>query len=213
MRNSIIIIFFCLLSTFFLGSCKKELKDTIKLEKPTIRLEKIIVINLDEICITYFKVKIENKNNKAIILLDNSLKEYSIKRLKPQKTGFYLKNIKNDSLVTLGIDNYYFYEVGAKKNGFCFIGASNLKFSYSQKDSLLLRKMISNHLLEYNGKNLNLNSIKKSNYISQSYFDEFNNSKNNYIPYIDSLSISIPNNVEIKYINNMPITKKEWDKL
>jgi hypothetical protein len=213
MRNSIIIIIFSLLSTFFFGSCKKELKDKIKLEKPTIRLEKIIVINLDEICITYFKVKIENKNNKAIILLDNSLKEYSIKRLNPQKTGFYLKNIKNDSLVTLGIDNYYFYEVGAKKSGFCFIGATNLKNSFNQKDSLLLRKMISNHLLEYNGKNLNLNSIKKSNYISQSYFDEFNKSKSNYIPYIDSLSILIPNNVKIKYINNMPITKEEWDKL
>lgn len=213
MRNSIIILFICLLSAFFLGSCKEELNGKNKLEKLTIRLEKIIVINLNEICITYFKVKIENKNNKAIILLDNSLEEYLTKRLKPQKTGFYLKSIKNDSLVTLGIDNYYFYEIGAKKNGFCFIGAINLKNSYNQKDSLLLRKMISNHLLEYNGKNLNLDSIKKSNYISQSYFDKFNKSKSNYVPYIDSLSISIPNNVKIKYINNMPITKEEWDKL
>lgn len=213
MKNSINIIYFILLFTFFFSSCKRDNNAKISIVNPVIKLEKIIVVNLDEICVTYFKVKIENKNSNTIILLDNSLKEYSLKRLKPQKTGFYLKNIKNDSLVTLGIDNYYFYEVGAKNNGVCFIGAINLKNSYNQKDSLLLRKMVSNHLLEYNGKNLNLNSIKKSNYISKSYFDEFNKRKSNFIPYVDSLSISIPNNVEIKYINNMPITREEWNKL
>ena len=210
MKNRIVLSF--LLVIIFGCTKKSNVKSSIN-TKIIFSIEKVIIINRAESSTTYFKVKITNPNNTTIILLDNSLKEYSIKRLKLQKTGFYLKNIKNDSLVTLGIDNYYFYEVGAKKNGFCFMGAINLKNSYNQKDSLLLRKMISNYLLEYNGKNLNLNSIKKSNYISQTYFDEFNKSKSNYIPYIDSLSISIPNNIEIKYINNMPITKEEWNKL
>ena len=214
MKNSINIIRLTLIFVLFFVSCKKEQNNSqIKLVNPNIKLEKIIVINLNEVCVTYFKVKLENKNNNTFILLDNSLKEYHLKRLNPQKTGFYLKNIKNDSLITLGIDNYHFYEVDAKKSGFCFIGAVNFKKSFEERDSLLLRKLISNYILEYNGKKLDLNKIEKTNYISQNAFDEFIKRKNNFIPFKDSLTIPIPKNIKIKYLNYMPVSEEEWNNL
>lgn len=119
MKNTIVTIIIIILSFFI--SCKKKQElnlkkdepNFIKIVKPLLKLDKIIVINQKEICVTYFKVKIENKNNSSIILLDNSLIENHMKKMKPHKGGFYLKNLNNNSLITLGIDNYYFYEVGA----------------------------------------------------------------------------------------------------
>lgn len=213
MKKSINIIYISLLFIFFFGGCKKEPKDQIELVKPNLNLEKIIVINLKEVCLTYFKVEVENNNNKTIIFLDNSLKEHHIKKLSPRKTGFYLKNINNDSLITLGIDNYYFYEVGAKKRGYCFLGAIDIDQSFEEKDSLLLKNTLSNYILEYNGKTLDLNHIEKSTYINQNHYDEFIKRKNTFIPFVDSLSILIPKNIKIKYLNNLPTSKEEWDKL
>lgn len=204
-----------LVSVFItLISCEKKIEEVQqKIKYPKLKVEKIIVFNNRENSLVYFKTYIANNNNKTIVFLDNSLEENYLKCQKFQKKGFYLKNISNDSLITLGIDNYYFYEVGAKKSGYCFLGAVNIKKSYNQKDSLLLRKMISNYTMEYNGKKLNLNKIEKSKYISQYDYDEFNRRKSNFIPFRYNLSVSIPKNIIIKYIDNMPTTKEGWDKL
>jgi hypothetical protein len=194
-------------------SCEKKVKTLQKIKSPKLEIEKIIVFNNRDNSLVSFKTKLTNDNEKTMVFLDNSIKEHYIKNIKPQKTGFYLKNNKNDALITLGIDNYYFYEIAGKKNDYLFITAVNMKNSYNQKDSLLLRKMISNYTLEYNGKKLDLNRIEKTNYISQNAFDEFIKRKNNFIPFKDSISVSIPKNVKIRYLNDMPVSEDEWDKL
>ena len=207
-------IFLIAVLIIFLSSCEKQLnkkKNIIKI--PKFKVEKIIVFNQRENSLIYFKTHITNENDKSVVFLDNSLKKHSTINTDLIKNGFYLKNIKNDSIISLGIDNYYFYEIGAKKSNYCFIGAVNLKNSFVEKDSLLLRQMITNYLLEYNGKNLNLNEIKKTIYINQKAYNEFTKRKNEVIPFIDSLSIVIPKNIKIKYMNNMPITSEEWDNL
>jgi hypothetical protein len=196
---------------FLLISCNKK-QNLSKTTKPIFQFEKVIVVNLNEVCLTYFKIKVINENQNSIIILDNSLKKYQSKRLNPEKTGFYLKNVNNDSIITLGIDNYNFYEVGPKTNDYLFIGATNMKNSFKEKDSILFTKSLSNFLLEYNGKKLDLKSIEKSNYINQNAFDEFTKRKNTFIPFKDSLSITIPKNIKIKYCNNLPTNREEWNK-
>lgn len=210
MKKTIIFIFL----VYSLIDCSKSKNNKLSIiTKPNFNVEKIVVINNADISSTYFKAKITNPNDTTIVFLDNSIIEYVGGMKKPTKTGFYLRNIENDSLITLGIDNYYFYEVGAKRTGYCFIGAANLKYSYNEKDTLLLKKSLTNYVLEYNGKKLDLNKIAKTKYISQYYYDEFIKRKNNFIPFRDSLSISIPKNIKIKYVDNMPTTKEQWDAL
>ncbi len=209
-----VLIIKLIIAFVFLTSC--ENKKSIKKEEKfflKINLEKVIVINLDEVCVTYFKVKVENKKDSIVVLLDNNLNHYRKKRLKPEKEGFYIRNNKNDSLITLGIDNYNFYKIGAKEKGYCYISAINLKHSFLEKDSLLLKKYLSNCVIEYNGKNLDLDKIKKSIDISQKEFDELKKNKNNLIAFKDSLSILIPKTIQFKYLNEMPIQREEWDNL
>jgi hypothetical protein len=207
MKKYIILLIICTLN-----SCVDKQK-AIKLEKIKLdfNLEKVVVINLNEVCVTYFKMKITNSSNQEIILQDNSLKDILYQNLRIKKEGFYLNN--NDNIIPLAIDKYYFYEVGPKISGYCFIGTTNIKDSYYVKDSLKLRKIITNSLLEYNGKNFDLNKIKKNNYISDIRFEKFIKNKHNYIAYKDSLSIKIPEKIEIKYIREMPFESEVWDKL
>jgi len=210
LATSIIIIFF----SFFI-SCKKSANTNFKkIIEPQMKLEKIIIVNLNEVSITFFKIRLKNDNESNIIFQDNNLSEFRKKRLKPNKTGFYLKNTKNDSLIMLGIDSYYFYEIIGKKSEYFYVGTSNLRNSFNEKDSLKLRKLFSNFVLEYDGKMLNLDEIKKSSYISQTYYDDFIKRKNKLIPINEKLTISIPSEViEIKYIKELPITKNKWDSL
>jgi hypothetical protein len=200
---------------FIFFSCTNKDKGIKPSEsKLDFNIEKIVIINSMERSVTYFKVKISNLTENNIVLLDNSLVDNFTKDIKPQKTGFYLKNVKNDSLITLGIDNNYYYEIGAKKSGFCFIAAANLKNSWLEKDSLLLKKMLSNYQLEYNGKTLDLNSIKKSKYNSQHNYNNFMKRKDSLTPYKDSISIELPiEKLNIKYLTKMPISQEEWNKL
>ena len=209
MRNTTKIII-ALFLIFISCNKKKEINIIIN---PKIQLEKIIVINLNEVCITYFKVQVNNGNQKIVVFLDNSLKEYQLKKLKPEKKGFYLKNIPTDSIITLGIDNYSFYEVGAEKSGSFFIGAINVENSFKQKDSLVFKKSISSYVLEYNGKKLDFNKIEKTNYINKNSYDDFIKRKRNLIPFTDSLSIIIPKNIKVNYYNRLPSSQEEWDKL
>ena len=52
MKNSINIIRLTLIFVLFFVSCKKEQNNSqIKLVNPNIKLEKIIVINLNEVCV------------------------------------------------------------------------------------------------------------------------------------------------------------------
>lgn len=203
------------IALFLLGSCEnKKVATTQESCDLKINLEKVIVINLNEDCVTYFKVKVENPNDSTIVLLDNSLSEYRQKELKPEKKGFYLRDIENDSLVTLGIGNDFFYEIGSKRNGYCFIAAPNLKDSFEKKDSLSFKKRLANYVLEYNGEKLNLNKIAKSKYISVSNYDNFIKSKDKFIPYKKKISIKIPKDIlNIKYLNEMPVSQEQWDKL
>lgn len=211
MKKTIVSILIIL--SFFI-SCKKNADLNLnKTVKPCFNLEKIIVVNLNEGSMTFFKIYLKNNNENSVILLDNNLSKFQAKRVETIKKGFYLRNIKNDSIIMLNIDNDYFYEIGGKTNGFCFLGTSNLKNSFTQKDSIKLRKLLLNYTLEYNGKDLNLNKIKKSPYTSQSYYKRFIERKEKLIPFNDSLFISIPVNIKIKYLNYMPITKMEWDNL
>lgn len=212
MKIKIITLVIILLS---FTNCKNK-DDIKKQDRGDIKFsfEKVVVVNLNEVCITYFKVKVENTKDSAIILMDNSLLEFRQKRLKPEKKGFYLRNAKNDSLVALGIDNNFFYEVGSKRSGYLFIAASNMKNSFEQKDSITFKKDLSDYLLEYNGKKLELNKIPKSKYISDTDYKKFEMSKDSFIPYKESISIKIPEKrLSVKYLNEMPITKEQWDDL
>ena len=198
------------LSILFLVCCKKgsESNQNI-LVKPELELYKIIVIHNEDISLTFFKLKVSNKNNKSIIFLDNSLKE----NLEPEKSGFYLKNNKNDLIIRLGIDSYHVYQFGGKKTGFLYVAGANIRNSFNVKDSLKLRETLSNYTLEYNGKKLDLDIIKKNNYINQKGFDEFQKKKKDLIPVNDSLSIKIPNHILLNYIKDIPTNQNEWDNL
>ncbi|MFH6988387.1 hypothetical protein ACHRVW_11635 [Flavobacterium collinsii] len=212
MRKILILVPVFLIVLIGCKNREKEIKsESVKLD---FNLDKVVIVNLNEVCITYFKIKINNPSNSPVILLDNSLTEYFSLKLKATKTGFYLKNKENDSIIPLGIDNYNFIEVKPKSNNFYFIGAKDLNHSFKTKDSLLLKRALSNYVLEYNGKKLNLVSIKKSKYISKLDFENFHKRKENYIPYKDSVSIGIPVNIlKFKYLNENPIYRDEWNKL
>ena len=197
-----------------LFSCSKKNKE-VKIEQTKIDfyLEKVVVVNLHEVCLTYFKVKTTNRSNQQIVLQDNSLKDLLINPSKIKKEGFYIKSLTDNSkIIPLAIDKYYFYEIGSKANGYCFITALDLKYSYKAKDSLLLKKSLANYQLEYNGKNFDLSKIKKSKYINNNHYERFIKNRNKYVAYKDSMSIRIPKNIEIKYMNEMPRID-EWDKL
>ena len=212
MKIKIITLVIILLS---FTNCKNK-DDVKKQDSGDIKFsfEKVVVVNLNEVCVTYFKIKVDNTKDSAIILMDNSLLEFRQKRLKPEKKGFYLRNTKNDSLVALGIDNNFFYKVNGKKSGYIFIAAANMKNSFERKDSVAFKKSLSDYLLEYNGKKLDLNKIPRSKYISETDYKKFEMSKDNFIPYKENISIKIPEKgLSVKYLNEMPITKEQWDVL
>ena len=194
------------------SSCKdKEKTEEYKKVKLDFNLEKVIVINVNEECLTYFKMKISNLSNQEVVLQDNNLMDALDKNFKTEKQGFYLKN--NDKIIPLAIDKYYFFETGKMNSSYYFIGGRDLKFSYNIKDSLEFRKLLTNSVLEYNGKKFDLNKVKKSIYINNNYFERFIKNKDKYVAYIDSVSIKIPESIELKYLNKMPGLPEEWDKL
>ncbi|WP_288984311.1 hypothetical protein [uncultured Flavobacterium sp.] len=195
-------------------SCGERTQNSLcKYIKPKIYVEKIIVYNNGERKVFAFKTKIINQNKKAIIFLDNSLMQLSIEKNRPQKTGFYLRNIKNDSLLMLGIDNYNFYKIGPVSKGYCFIACAGMNDILEEKDSLMFRKTILDYNLEYNGNTLDLNRIKKTDYISQFNYDNFEKDKHGYIPVKDSFKILLSKSINIKYINGLPINQEDWDEL
>ena len=78
----------------------------------------------------------------------------------------------------------------------------------------MLKRALSKYKLIYNGKGLDLNNLKKSKYVSQEDFDKFVQEKENYLPFKDSCLINIPSDkIKIKYIDKLPVKKKEWDNL
>lgn len=204
-----------LIILFLFTSCKKkEEQNSSNILKIHFNLEKIIVVNINEASMTFFKIKVRNDNQNTIILYDNSLSEFRRKKMPFKKMGFYLRNIKNDSLIMLSIDENYFYEVPGKKSNYFFLETLNLKKSFSQKDSLKLKKTLSNYVLEYNGKNLNIDNIKRSPHINQSYYNSFIERKETFIPFIDNIVISeLKDKIKMKYLDKLPIKKDEWDNL
>ena len=208
MKNIILIFVIGIIVLFGCGNNNKTIvKENVN---PTIRLEGIIVANLNEVCVTFFKVRIKNSTNHPIILLDSNLDESSSESI---NHGFYLFE-NNGSTKSLKIDNNFYYRIQPKTNSYYFIGAKNLEFSFSAKDSLLLKRALSKYKLIYNGKGLDLNNLKKSKYVSQEDFDKFVQEKENYLPFKDSCLINIPSDkIKIKYIDKLPVKKKEWDNL
>ena len=61
-----------------LFSCSNEKSKAIaaKTVELNFKFEKVVVINLKEVCVTYLKLKITNHSDKTIILQDNSLAEH-----------------------------------------------------------------------------------------------------------------------------------------
>lgn len=206
-----------LITAFFiiLNSCvDKKKKIEPKQVKLDFNLEKIVIVNLNEVCVTYLKMKITNPSSYTVVLQDNSLAEYLKRITKTKKKGFYLKNTKNDSILPLGMDNYHFIEIKPNSSNYYFIGAKDLKHSFQAKDSLLLKKILSNYVIEYNGSKFDLNDIKKNKYIGKNNFDKFIKEKSNYITYKDTISLKIPlTNLKLKYLDKNPIYREEWDKL
>ena len=81
---------------FIISSCKKDKTHTsVSTLKIILQPTKIIVVNNGENATVYLNVKIRNPNKKNLILLDNSYVYNFMNQIKPTKTGFYLKNIKN----------------------------------------------------------------------------------------------------------------------
>ena len=197
------------------NACKEETKkDKSTKVELDFNIEKVIIVNIQGTSITYFKTKITNPSNFSVILMDNSLSEYYPHITNLKREGFFLQNIKTDSIIPLGIDNYHFYELGLKTNGYYYIGGKDLEHSYDMKDSLLLKSDILNYRMTYNGETLDLKNIKKNKYISTGNFERFLTNKNKYIPYKNKLMINIPHdNLKLIYLNEMPIYKKDWDKL
>ena len=97
-----------------------------------------------------------------------------------------------DSIIPLRIDNYYYLEITPKSDNYYFIGAKDLDHSFELQDSLLLKKLLWNHILKYNGLNFDGNTIKKSKYIGKNNFEKFTKEKDNYIPFKDTISIQLP---------------------
>jgi hypothetical protein len=196
---------------FLILNCTE--KKNITNGKLNFELEKIVVINLDESDVTYFKVKVTNPNDQSMILVDNSLMEISKGLSKPIKSGFYLSNKSTDSIVPLGINNYYYQKIPFKSDGYFFISGNFIPKSASAKDSLLLKEYLTNCEIRYDGRNLDLDNLKKSPYVSQTVFDNFINDKKDCKALTGTISIQIPSEIEIKYLSKMPISKMEWDKL
>lgn len=207
-------IFSIVFSVLYLTGCKD--RNTISFSdnlEVKLDLEKVVIINDGDSSITYFKIKISNNNTKSIVFMDNSLVEKWKSKKEGLKEGFYLKNVKNDSIIILGIDNYYFYEVPRSYKGYLFLGAIDLKYAEEKKDSILFKKNLSQYLLEYNGKNLDLEKVVKSDYISELDYKEFIKRKKHVLPYKDSLALSIPLSVSVKYVRKTPVSKNEWANL
>lgn len=221
MNRKILVSIFALV-IFINCNNKKEVKlkssdlDGVNLQTENLKvsLKKVVVVDLKEICLTYFKVEVENPNDKTVVLIDNNLSEIRQKGFKAEENGFYLKGKANDSLIMLGISNNYFYSIGPKKKGYLFIAARNLKGSEKKKDSLLFKSNLAKFNLEYNGKKLDLDKIPKSKYISTKVYNDFLKSKRYSIPYKGIISEQIPEkNLPLKYLSELPITTEEWNNL
>ena len=200
---------------FVLISCENKGKiKQIGNVKLTMSLEKIIVVKLNEVCVTFFKVKINNKSNSSVIMLDNSLSDWETKTNESKKKGFYLFKNGNNLIKPLSILGYSYVEILPNSNNFYFIGAKNLNNTFKEKDSLLFKESLLGCSLVYNGKALDLLKVKKSKYISQKDYDSFVKRRKDFIPYKDSLSILIRiNNIKLKYLKSMPTTQEEWNNL
>lgn len=208
MKNIISLLFL-----LFISCGKKEKKQEQVDADPIFHIEKIVVINMPEGNKMSFKVKVTNPNDKPLIFLDNNFRNIS-EAERPSKKGFYLRNLKNDSIKTLGITYDNFYGIDARKSRYFFMGIRFYKNSYDEKDSLLLKKSLLNYRIEYNGTKLDFNKIKKDDYIPDIVIDNFKKNMHNYIPCKDSIIVGGDlNKLKIKYLNYVPIQQDEWDKL
>ncbi len=177
-------IFLILVSSLY--SCKP--KSTHNVDKKLLfSIEKIIVHNTSEAGAVFFKLQVVNNSQEDIELYNKKLYDEAI-----PKRGFYLEN--SDNSLPLSVLHDGNIPVTAQKSNYYFLYKSNFKYT-QPSDSLKLKEYLSDFKLKYNGR---INSKK-------------GNIDNTVLR--DSFTVSLPKIILIRYVNQLPLSKKEWDEL
>lgn len=196
-----------LIELFACSKTNKEKKDSDSIDYE-ISLEKIVIINLDEACITYFKTKIKNSSSKDIILQDNDVDSVYSKT-----EGFYLEGVKN-KVIPIGINKFNYQKIPAKSDKYYFLAIKNFKYSFEKSDSLKFENEISNFKIHYNGEELDFKKFKKSKHVRDHVYANFIKDTSNYYLLKKKFLIDTElNKLPVKYIDYMPIKDEEWQSL
>lgn len=183
---------FLILYPFIMFSCQE--KQVNKSEGLDFRFEKVIVVNNGEFSTVYFKLRIRNQSDRIYTLINlpsrdinNRSKENYDKRI-----GFYLSKDNTNIPLSLGVETYYKVKEGF--DGYFYLGSND--FDFIENDTLKLKKELLNYTLNYKGNSSLIEKNKHHLNIVEGVF-----------------TIGLPQNIIIRLVDEVPITREEWDSL
>ena len=183
---------FLILCPVIMFSCQE--KQLNKSEGLNFKFEKVIVVDNGEFSTVYFKLKIKNESDSIYTLINlpsrdinNRSKENYDKRI-----GFYLSKNNTNIPLSLGVETYY--EVKKGFDGYLYLSSTD--FDFIENDTLELKKELLNYTLNYKGD-----------------FSLMEENKHHLNIVEGEFTIRLPRHIVIRIVDEVPITREEWDSL
>lgn len=143
-------------------SCgKKENKVVATRQDVTFKIEKVLVVNDEDICMTYFKLRIKNATGNRLLFSDNVIADLTLAD-SLKNNGFFLEK-QGVQIKRLGSNDYGFMAVAPSSNNVFFLGARRLPLSRNIKDSTLFRKTLGYYTIRYDGSDFEFDSLRNQN--------------------------------------------------
>lgn len=183
---------FLILCPVIMFSCQE--KQVNKSEGLDFKFEKVIVVDNGEFRTVYFKLKIKNESDSIYTLINlpsRDINNWSEENY-DKRIGFYLSKNDTNMPLSLGVETYYKVKEGF--DGYFYLGSTG--FDFIENDTLKLKKELLNYTLNYKGDSSLLEQNKQRLNIVEG-----------------ELTIELPLNILIQSVDEVPITREEWDSL
>lgn len=185
-------IIFLIICAITLFSCQE--KQVGKSEGLDFKFEKVIVVDNGEFRTVYFKLKIKNESDSVYTLVNlpsRDINNWSEENY-DKRIGFYLSKNDTNIPLSLGVETYYKVKEGF--DGYLYLGSTG--FNFIENDTLKLKKELLNYTLNYKGDSSLIEQNKRHLNIVEGVF-----------------SIGLPQNIIVRIVDEVPITREEWDSL